>query len=66
MLCTKRDLLSTEWYTEESGLVLLCSGDIPDFSVASADNSLSCFLGDLGACSVTGDEDLDRLPLGDD
>lgn len=50
----------------ESGLVLLCSGDIPDFSFGSVDISLlSCFTGDLAVSSVPGDEDLERLPLGD-
>lgn len=45
--------------------VLLCSGDIPDFKLGLADNSpLSCFIGDLDARSVAGDEGLDQLPLG--
>lgn len=66
MLCTKRDLDSTEGYRLESGLALFWSGDIPDFSFRSVGNSpLSCFTGDLSASSVTGDEDLERPPLGD-
>lgn len=59
-------LESTKEYMLESVLVLLSSGDILDFSFGSVENSfLSCFTGDLGAISVTGDEDLERPPLGD-
>lgn len=59
-------LESTKEYMLESVLVLLISGDILDFSFGSVVNSLlSCFTGDLGAISVTGDEDLERPPLGD-
>lgn len=66
LLCTRRDLESTKGYRLESGLVLFCSGDIPDFNFGSVDSSLlSCFTGDLAVSSVTGDEDLERPPLGD-
>lgn len=49
-------------YEKESDWDLLCSGDIPDFSLGLADNSP--LVGDLGASSATGDEDLEQLLLG--
>lgn len=38
---------------------------MPDFNLGLADNSLvSCFIGDLDANSVAGEEDLDQPLLG--
>jgi len=60
LLCPRRDLQSIAGYGEESDWDLFCSGDIPDFSLGLIDNLLlSCVVGDLGAESVTGEEDLD-------
>lgn len=62
LLCPRRELESMAGYEKESDWDLLCSGDIPDFSLGLADNSP--LVGDLGASSATGDEDLEQLLLG--
>lgn len=63
--CPRRDLQSIAGYGAESDWDLFCSGDSPDFKLGLIDNLLlSCVVGDLGASSVIGDEDLDRPPFG--